>query len=143
MTALTNAQTDSRPLATGSRATQRTIPGDPDRLPGRRLLPPMNTDVDAHLPAHQPLSSDEVARAVDRLGMDTLELPGPPPAVPPAHYVGELRRMTAKQRFWLAFAGRPGSSGRAGPAYEPGLPRGAPRTDDAPFGIPRQRRAAE
>jgi hypothetical protein len=50
--------------------------------------------------------------------------------------------MTAKQRFWLAFAGKPGSSGRAGPAYEPGLPRGAPRTDDGPeFGIPRQRRA--
>ena len=104
----------------------------------------MNNDGDPHLPAHQPLSIDEVARAVDRLGMDTLELPGPPPAVPPAHSVGELRRMTAAQRFWLSFAGRPGSSGRAGPTYEPGLPRGAARTDNsAAFGIPRQRKVED
>ena len=104
----------------------------------------MNNDDDPHLAAHQPLSSDDVARAVDRLGMYTLELPGSPPVDPSARSIGELPRMTAKQRFWLAFAGKPGSSGRAGPAYEPGLPRGAPGTDIGPdFGIPRQRKAAD
>lgn len=104
----------------------------------------MNNDGDPHLPAHQPLSIDEVARAVDRLGMYTLELPGPPPAVQSARGIGELPKMTARQRFWLAFAGKPGSSGRAGPAYEPGLPRGAHRTENGPaFGIPHQRKAAD
>ena len=108
-------------------------------------LPPMSNAADSELPAHQPLSSDEVARAVEGLGWQTLDLPSPASSAgTPEHNLGELRRMTAAQRFWLAFTGKPGSSGRAGPAYEPGLPRSAPRIgDDAPFGIPRQRRAAD
>lgn len=104
----------------------------------------MNNAADPKLPAHQPLSIDELARAVDRLGWDTLDLPGPSSVDEPQHQLGELRRMTAAQRFWLAFTGKPGSSGRAGPAYEPGLPRSAPDLeDDALLGIPRQGKAAD
>jgi len=115
-----------------------------DRLPNLRQLPPMSNNPDPEHPAHLPLSSEEVARAVDRLGQRTLDLPRPTSAVSQEHNLGELRRMTAAQRFWLAFTGKPGSSGRAGPAHEPGQLRGAPRIDvDSPFGIPHQRKATD
>lgn len=101
----------------------------------------MNNFIDPKLFVDQPLSIDEVAAAVTRLGRDTLDLPSPAPANVPPQDIPDLPRMTAAQRFWLAFTGKPGSSGRAGQAYEPGLPRHAPPpAKDTPFGIPRQRR---
>lgn len=103
----------------------------------------MSTAAEPELPAHQPLSSDELARAVSRLGRQTLSMPLQATTNMPPHETSELRMMTAAQRFWLAFTGKPGSSGRAGPGHETGLPRSSVRhSDDAPFGIPRQRNAA-
>jgi hypothetical protein len=100
---------------------------------------------DPKLYAHQPLSVDEVATAVNRLGRETLHTAAPAIPPPPQHAVSELPMMTAAQRFWLAFTGKPGSSGRAGPAYEPGLPRNPPArsADDVPLGIPSQRESTE
>ena len=105
----------------------------------------MTDVVDPKLSAHQPLSIDEVSTAVNRLGRETLQLPEPALPLPPQQDIPELPMMTAAQRFWLAFAGKPGSSGRAGPAYEPGLPRNppVPSVDDNPLGIPRQRQPGE
>lgn len=105
----------------------------------------MTNVADSKIIAHQPLSYEEVARAVDRLGPHTLDLPRQTAAADaPQRETGELQMMSAKQRFWFAFTGKPGSSGRAGPAYEPGLPRSSTHGEvDAPFGIPRQRRAAD
>jgi hypothetical protein len=88
----------------------------------------------------QPLSIDEVTVAVSRLGAGTLELPTPTAPIS-THYPGDLPTMTAAQRFWLAFTGKPGSSGRAGPAYEPGLPRSTGDSDHGTaLGVPRQRK---
>lgn len=138
-----------------------TLPGDPptrgpsgQRLAeqptcplGRSRPVPMSNIANLEISAHQPLSVDEVTTAVNRLGRETLHLPAPTAALRPPHEIGELPTMTAAQRFWLAFTGKPGSSGRAGPAYEPGLPR-HPRphsvddhpVDDHPLGIPSQRK---
>ena len=105
----------------------------------------MNDVADSKATEHQPLSIDEVATAVNRLGQETLHLPAPTVEHSPAVELGKLPVMTTTQRFWLAFTGKPGSSGRAGPAYEPGLPRDPPPhpVDDNPLAIPRQRKPNE
>lgn len=104
----------------------------------------MSNVKDPKFSAHQPLSIDEVARAVNRLPPETLDLPRPSRPSQPTYETSALPTMSAVQRFWLAFTGKPGSSGRAGPAYEPGLPRTDPHPDDdAPFGIPHQQGATD
>ena len=78
---------------------------------------------DPKLYAHQPLSVDEVSHGGEPAGPgDAAPAGSGDTACHRSNAVPELPMMTAAQRFWLAFTGKPGSSGRAGPAYEPGLP---------------------
>lgn len=99
----------------------------------------MNNPAESRLPPIEPLSSDEAARAVGLVHGLPIDLSAPVSVHAPEHDPVDLRRMNAAQRFWLAFTGKPGSSGRAGPRQAPGMLRSQRHRDEESLPrIPRQ-----